>query len=724
MLATLTTIFNLLLVLTGFGLVIVIHELGHFLAARWAGVRVLAFAVGFGPALFSWRKGLGFRRGSSEPEYRRLCEAAVGVAGDERENARAALSGPVSPTEYRFNVFPFGGYVKMLGQDDANPGATSDAPDSYTSAPVPKRMVIISAGVVMNLILAAALFIVVFLVGLRTEPPRVGDVLPGSPAAAAVATNAAELGVTEPGLLPGDTILSIGGDQPDTFNDLVLAAAMAAPGRALDVEVERPGVPQPLRFQITPRVDRFSRMLQLGIGPAAGAQLPEAENDQARETFRRIAEDLGLGAEVQPGMRLVSVNGQPADSADAITLAARRSDGRAIRLAFEDDNGRTVSVALEPSPEFQTVEFLKDADLLTHVPHLLGIPAPMRVEDTAEAGAKAGLVPGDIFARIGDVDWPTVTAGMTAIRSRAGRTVPVVVARPAADGSGELTFVDLGEVPVSRQGTIGFLVAVDPSDAPAVVATWPSLPVGPDSTPPSRTAAHPLHLVPGSRITHVNDAPVATFADLRAALRRATRDVAGTNGAAEVALTLRLPLPASGEETAQPPTERIPWSLGPDAVSTLHNLGWDTPVAGLFPRAEILLKASNPVAAIGMGLQETRRVMLSTYLTLARLFQGTVKVEHLRGPVGIAHVGTILADRGIIWLFFFLALVSVNLAVVNFLPLPIADGGHMVYLIYEGATGRPVSPAVQNAAALAGLVLIVGLFLIVTFNDVSRLLGF
>jgi regulator of sigma E protease len=178
MLATLTAVFNLLLVLTGFGLVIVIHELGHFLAARWAGVRVLAFAVGFGPALFSWRKGMGFRRGSSEPEYRKLLAAeAAGVTTNE--GARTTYHG-ISPTEYRFNVIPFGGYVKMLGQDDANPAATSDAPDSYTSAPVAKRMVIISAGVVMNIILAALLFIIVFLVGLRTEPPRVGDVLPDS----------------------------------------------------------------------------------------------------------------------------------------------------------------------------------------------------------------------------------------------------------------------------------------------------------------------------------------------------------------------------------------------------------------------------------------------------------------------------------------------------------------------------------------------------------------
>lgn len=72
MLQSLSTLFNVLLMILGFGLVIVVHEFGHFAAARWAGVRVHTFAVGFGTAICTWRKGLGFRWGSSEKEYFRL----------------------------------------------------------------------------------------------------------------------------------------------------------------------------------------------------------------------------------------------------------------------------------------------------------------------------------------------------------------------------------------------------------------------------------------------------------------------------------------------------------------------------------------------------------------------------------------------------------------------------------------------------------------------------
>ena len=122
--------FDLLLVIFGFGMIIFVHELGHFLAARWAGIRVLAFAVGFGPAVVSWRKGMGMRRGSGEGEVEALLTRESGRRGESREAARSALS-QLSHTEYRLNMLPFGGYVKMLGQEDLSPSAVSAEKDSY-----------------------------------------------------------------------------------------------------------------------------------------------------------------------------------------------------------------------------------------------------------------------------------------------------------------------------------------------------------------------------------------------------------------------------------------------------------------------------------------------------------------------------------------------------------------------------------------------------------------
>src|SRR4051812_7494272 len=91
---------DLLLVLLGFGLIVFLHELGHFLAARWAGIRVLAFAVGFGPAVCSYRKGWGLQAGSSEEKYQALVKAdAAGATEGRRFPGR-----DISPTEYRFNI--------------------------------------------------------------------------------------------------------------------------------------------------------------------------------------------------------------------------------------------------------------------------------------------------------------------------------------------------------------------------------------------------------------------------------------------------------------------------------------------------------------------------------------------------------------------------------------------------------------------------------------------
>jgi regulator of sigma E protease len=148
-LSALSTAGNLALVIIGFGALIFVHELGHFLAARWAGVRAHEFSIGFGPALCSFRKGLGFKVGSTNAEYARRLKETHGVIRPEDD-----VPG-LSATEYRLNLIPFGGYVKMLGQDDSDPSATSDAPDSYNKKPIWKRMIIISGGVFLNVVTGA-----------------------------------------------------------------------------------------------------------------------------------------------------------------------------------------------------------------------------------------------------------------------------------------------------------------------------------------------------------------------------------------------------------------------------------------------------------------------------------------------------------------------------------------------------------------------------------------
>ncbi|MCS7033901.1 MAG: site-2 protease family protein, partial [Phycisphaerae bacterium] len=104
------------------------------------------------------------------------------------------------------------------------------------------------------------------------------------------------------------------------------------------------------------------------------------------------------------------------------------------------------------------------------------------------------------------------------------------------------------------------------------------------------------------------------------------------------------------------------------------------------------------------------------------IVQRSVSVSQMSGPLGILHSGTLIASRGTDWLLWYLAVISANLAVVNFLPIPIVDGGLFVFLVVEKLLGRPVSPKVMTATQLVGFALIISLFLFVTYNDILRLM--
>ena len=156
---------NVLIVAAGLGLVIFVHELGHFLVAKWCGVYVERFSIGLMQPIFSKKWG---------------------------------------ETEYAIGWLPFGGYVKMLGQDDMDPGQMTDEevsqdPRSYSAKSVPQRMAIISAGVIMNVITAVFFFAIAFGSGIDTTDRVVGSVQVGMPA-------------WEEGVQPGDTLTGINGE--------------------------------------------------------------------------------------------------------------------------------------------------------------------------------------------------------------------------------------------------------------------------------------------------------------------------------------------------------------------------------------------------------------------------------------------------------------------------------------------------------------------------------
>ena len=185
------TIVALLIVL---GVVVFVHELGHFLAARWAHVRVDKFSIGFGPALFKWHDKYG--------------------------------------TQWQLACLPLGGYVSIYGQEDMFDRKKYDELDKeqkkghYLSAPKWKQFIIISAGVIMNFVLAWLIYSCAFMFHPREiQLPVVGQVIQKS-----VAFNA--------GVKPGDTIIKIDGKAITNLGDIILAKELAANHDA-DVELKR-----------------------------------------------------------------------------------------------------------------------------------------------------------------------------------------------------------------------------------------------------------------------------------------------------------------------------------------------------------------------------------------------------------------------------------------------------------------------------------------------------
>lgn len=685
-----STLFNVLLMIIGFGLVIVVHEFGHFAAARWAGVRVHTFAVGFGSAIATWRKGLGFRWGSSEKEYFRIA----------REEPEAA--GRISPTEYRLNWFPFGGYVKMLGQEDLAPIPSMTAADSFAAKPVWKRMVIMSGGVFMNLVLAGVLFVAAYMHGIDEVAPIVGEVAPGSSAEKA-------------GLKPGDRVRAIDGSQATTFNDIRLAAAMGHPNEPLRFSVERAGEPSPVSIDIAPALGPGGT-LQIGVGPAASTALL-SEHDLVgaglRDEYLRRLQEVGLGA-MQPGMRLTRIGGAAVraegndpwstPTAQPLREALEAARGEPVTVEFADDSGRSAEATLRAEPALQTAK-QTIGETAIEVRHLLGLVPAMRVVATQERGERAGLLAGDVFARIGDVEWPSVAAGIAEVREHKGKDIALVVMRDGA-------MISLS-APVSREGFIGF-VPGDTSMSDTLVGVSSGLAAG---TGAMQSPGAASGLVPGSRIVAVDGVEVKNFGDLRRALMGSADEAKG--GA--VTLDVVLPFKDAAGAAAR---EQMTVEVSAEGAAALGGLGWNADqVLFVFDFAKFVDRAETPAQAISKGVAKTHYVVMMTYLTFLRLFQGTVPVDQLHGPVGITHLGSRVAEQGFIYLVFFLGLISANLAVINFLPLPIVDGGHMVFLAIEGITRRPVSAAVQNLSIIAGLLIVGTVFLVVTYNDLVRLFG-
>jgi len=139
-------------------------------------------------------------------------------------------------------------------------------------------------------------------------------------------------------------------------------------------------------------------------------------------------------------------------------------------------------------------------------------------------------------------------------------------------------------------------------------------------------------------------------------------------------------------------------------------------------RAYILLR-HGPVESLGAALDEAWRLASSTVGILGRMITGSASVRNLSGPISIAQFASDSASAGLSYFLFFLGLISLSLGILNLLPIPVLDGGHLMYYLIEWVKGSPVSERAQLTGQYIGLAALFGLMSLAVINDILRLVG-
>jgi len=596
-------------VVFGIGLVIFVHELGHYLAARLCGVRVLTFSLGFGPRLLAWTVG---------------------------------------PTTYQVAAIPLGGFCRMAGEERRLEGLPS-APDELFAKGVGARFFIYSGGVLMNVLFGLAVFPVLFQIGVPFTRPTIGETAPGGPAWHAR-------------LPEGQEVVRVNGGRVFEFEHLFTAIALGDPER-VTLRLRDPRTGTESEHVVVPRKDEREGLNMIGVAPG-----PE------RDGAGRIALDVepdgpAWRAGLRPGDWLVRVeNGAPGlDERTQLELLDRAGEPWQLLVAGPSGE-RSLAIAPELTAR-------KDAPRVGVAGRLNRIadlrPSPLLASLGLRAGDELESVQGLRILALGDLHRALLTRpGPLALEIRRDGAVQTMAGPELAPGAAQALAEDL---------------ALAADERSSVVVVQPG------------SAAERAGLRTLDQVLQIDGTDVTSWDDLRQLVERA--------GSQERAALFRVRRPGESAhlELAVTPERR------PLATYGLR-----------LKQAQYVYRSENLGAALVFGAQYSWRFLEESWLALKRMLTRDVSPKNVGGIITIGAVTYSMTEAGWIKFFFFLCLVSINLAFLNVLPIPVLDGGHLLFLIIEKLKGSPVSERVLGTSQAVGVVLLLSLMVYVTYNDLVR----